>query len=447
MAASDMRNRRHVQPLLTWSTNAAHPVSLESLKGFKSRGFEGKKRKFEEATEQQPDKRGKRPTHQQTKGEVDILDVQPSWSNLRKKQRQLQSGKSQRKYPVDTDMHVCRDVAASAKTGSGKTLAFLVPVLERLSKEGSPGKNTWVIVMSPTRELANQIYNVLSDLLIPYPTYTYGLLMGGTNRKAEIKWLRKGITFLVATPGRLLDHLKLLRVQTGAIKAKALKCLIVDEADKLLEIGFLADIKEILHLLPMSQRRARCYNRMVCAENRQTLLFSATIRDSTRDLLRVALKPGHIGIGIEPQTDVSVTVEGLKQVYVLVPLKLRLVLLINLLRLQHSSSKLMVFFSTSDSVIFHQLLLSAVSIPCLAIHGKLKQKKRKPVLNEFVGQEHGILLCTDVAARGLDIPQVDCVIQFDAPLSTTEYIHRVGRTARGVEGTGNAILFLRPDEF
>uniref|UniRef100_A0A2R5LN20 ATP-dependent RNA helicase n=1 Tax=Ornithodoros turicata TaxID=34597 RepID=A0A2R5LN20_9ACAR len=318
-----------------------------------------------------------------------------------------------------------RDVVAAAKTGSGKTLAFLIPAVELLSKlKFMPRNGTGAIVIAPTRELAMQTFGVLQELSANM-NQTIGLIMGGTNRQTEAVKLSKGVNFLVATPGRLLDHLQ----NTSEFIYKNLQCLIIDEADRILDIGFEEEMKQIMRLMP---------------KRRQTMLFSATLTKKTEDLVKVALKSEPVYLGLDEQQE-KATVEGLEQGYVICPSDKRFLLLFTFLK-KNRKKKVMVFFSSCLSVKFHHELLNYIDLPVMSIHGKQKQAKRTTTFFQFCNAESGILLCTDVAARGLDIPEVDWIVQYDPPDDPKEYIHRVGRTARGEGGRGHALLILRPEE-
>lgn len=321
-----------------------------------------------------------------------------------------------------------RDLVGAAKTGSGKTLSFLIPAVELVYKlKFMPRNGTGVIIISPTRELSMQTFGVLRELL-KHHYHTYGLIMGGANRNSEAAKLAKGINIVVATPGRLLDHLQ----NTKDFLYKNLQCLIIDEADRILDVGFEEEMKKIIRLLP---------------KKRQTMLFSATNSKKTDDLVAVALKKEPIYIGIEEKNiDGSMaTVEGLEQGYVVCPSEKRFLLLFTFLK-KNRNKKVMVFFSSCMSVKYHNELLNYIDLPVDCIHGKQKQTKRTTTFFQYCNADSGILLCTDVAARGLDIPDVDWIVQFDPPDDPKEYIHRVGRTARGEGGKGHALMILRPEE-
>ncbi|KAL4445819.1 hypothetical protein ABPG77_009018 [Micractinium sp. CCAP 211/92] len=320
---------------------------------------------------------------------------------------------------------VGRDVLGAAKTGSGKTLAFLIPCVELLYRaKFMPRNGTGAIVISPTRELALQIYNVARDLM-KHHTQTHGLVMGGANRRTEAERLVKGTNLLVSTPGRLLDHLQ----NTKGFVYRNLACLVIDEADRILEIGFEEEMRQIVKILP---------------KDRQTMLFSATQTTKVEDLARLSFKRKPLYVGVH-DSQAAATREGLEQGYCVVPADKRFLLLFTFLK-KNASKKVMVFFSSCNSVKFHSELLNYIDIPVKAIHGKQKQSKRTTTFFEFCQADSGILLCTDVAARGLDIPAVDWIIQYDPPDDPKEYIHRVGRTARGRSGRGRALLMLLPEE-
>nr|XP_019530721.3 LOW QUALITY PROTEIN: probable ATP-dependent RNA helicase pitchoune [Aedes albopictus] len=318
-----------------------------------------------------------------------------------------------------------RDLIGSAKTGSGKTLAFLIPAVELINKlQFKPRNGTGVIIISPTRELAMQIFGVLKELMAHHH-HTYGLLMGGASRHTENEKLAKGLNIVVATPGRLLDHLK----STPNFLFKNLQCLVIDECDRILEIGFEEDMKQIISILP---------------KKRQTMLFSATQTSRTEELGKLALKSEPIYVGVDDHKT-EATVTGLEQGYIVCPSEKRLLVLFTFLK-KNRKKKVMVFFSSCLSVKYHHELFNYIDLPVNSIHGKQKQAKRTSVFFQFCNAESGILLCTDVAARGLDIPAVDWIVQYDPPNDTKEYIHRVGRTARGENICGHALLILRPEE-
>lgn len=282
-----------------------------------------------------------------------------------------------------------RDVLGAAKTGSGKTLAFLIPAVELLSSlRFKPRNGTGVIVVSPTRELALQIFGVARELMAHH-SQTYGIAIGGANRRAEAEKLAKGVNLLIATPGRLLDHLQ----NTQGFVFKNLKSLIIDEADRILEIGFEDEMRQIVKILPK--------------DDRQTMLFSATQTTKVEDLARISLRPGPLYINVDHQKEHS-TVEGLEQGYVVCDSDKRFLLLFSFLK-RNLKKKIIVFFSSCACVSYHAALLNYIDLPVLDLHGKQKQQKRTNTFFEFCNAQHGILLCTDVAARGLDVSTTEHV--------------------------------------
>lgn len=318
-----------------------------------------------------------------------------------------------------------RDILGAARTGSGKTLAFLIPIIELIHRVKWTNRNgTAAVIISPTRELALQIYGVISDVC-KYHSQTHGICIGGANRKMEAMKLERGVAILVATPGRLLDHLQ----NTQGFVFKNLLALIIDEADRCLEIGFEEEMHQIIKYLP---------------KKRQTMLFSATQTTKVEDLVRVSFKNKPIYVGVHDKSSIS-TVAGVEQGFVVVASENRFLLLYTFLR-RNLKKKVIVFMSSCNAVKFYYELLNHVDIPVLDLHGRQKQTKRTTTFNKFCKADTAILICTDVAARGLDIPSVDWIIQFDPPDEPKEYIHRVGRTARGTETKGKALLFLLPAE-
>ncbi|KAJ2916963.1 hypothetical protein MD484_g3433, partial [Candolleomyces efflorescens] len=318
-----------------------------------------------------------------------------------------------------------KDVLGAARTGSGKTLAFLIPAIEMLHRlKFKPLNGTGIIIITPTRELALQIFGVAKDLMAHH-SQTFGVVIGGANLKAEQDKLAKGVNLLVATPGRLLDHLQ----NAKGFVYRNLKALVIDEADRILEIGFEEEMKRIISLLP--------------SENRQTMLYSATQTTKVTDLARISLRPGPIFIDVDKEESTS-TVSTLTQGYVVCSSDTRFRLLYTFLK-KNMKKKVIVFFSSCNSVKYYSELLNYIDVPVLDLHGKQKQQKRTNTFFEFINAETGILLCTDVAARGLDIPRVDWIVQFDPPDDPRDYIHRVGRTARAGK-VGKSLLFLLESE-
>jgi len=239
-----------------------------------------------------------------------------------------------------------------------------------------------VLVVSPTRELALQIFGVARELLTAH-SQTYGIVIGGANRRAEAEKLAKGVNLLIATPGRLLDHLQ----NTPGFVFKNLKTLVIDEADRILEVGFEDEMRQIVKILP--------------SEERQTMLFSATQTTKVEDLARISLRPGPLYINVDHRKEHS-TVSGLEQGYVICEADKRFLLLFSFLK-RNLKKKIIVFFSSCNCVKYHAELLNYIDLPVLDLHGKQKQQKRTNTFFEFCNAKQGVLICTDVAARGLDV--------------------------------------------
>ena len=314
------------------------------------------------------------------------------------------------------------DIIGSAKTGSGKSLAFLIPAIQKIYEEPKK-KEIEILIITPTRELALQLYDLAKDLLTGN-SEIIALLIGGENRKKEaLKLLSGNIRIIVATPGRLLDHME----NTKNFDYSKINMLIIDEADKILKIGFEEEIKEIIKKIP---------------KNRQTLLFSATITPKVEDLITLSVKE-YKNIHIKNTDDPSVGT--LEQGFINIEADKKFLFLFTFIK-KNLNRKIIIFFSTCKEVEFFSNLLNYVDVPVLSISGDYKQQKRSTTFIEFCSLEKGVLLCTDVAQRGLDIPDIDWVIQYDPPHDPEEYLHRVGRTARGANKIGKALLMILPNE-
>lgn len=298
-----------------------------------------------------------------------------------------------------------RDVLGAAKTGSGKTLAFLIPAIEMLTTlRFKPRNGTGAIVITPTRELALQIFGVARDLMA-HNSQTLGIVIGGANRRSEEDKLTKGVNLLIATPGRLLDHLQ----NTKGFIFKNLKALIIDEADRILEIGFEDEMRQIIKILPNAEETKR-----------QTMLFSATQTTKVEDLARISLRKGPLYINVHHREEAS-TVEGLTQGYVVCDSDKRFLLLFSFLK-RFQGKKIIVFFSSCNCVKYYSELLNYIDLPVLDLHGKQKQQKRTNTFFEFSNAKSGTLICTDVAARGLDV----CLLT-PLPLPPHRIIHLTNR--------------------
>ena len=317
-----------------------------------------------------------------------------------------------------------RDMLGAAKTGSGKTLAFLIPVLETLwSKRWTSMDGLGAVVISPTRELAYQTFEVLKKVGAQHDL-SAGLVIGGKDLKAEQERIQQ-TNIVVCTPGRLLQHMD----ETPNFDSLSLQILVLDEADRILDLGFEAAMNSILENLP---------------RERQTLLFSATQTKSVRDLARLSLKdPEYTAVH---ENSVTSTPQRLTQSYMVCELHQKMDVLYSFVK-NHLSSKVVVFLSSCKQVKFTYEAFCRLrpGVPLMALYGKQKQPKRVGIYTEFCRKQAAVLFCTDIAARGLDFPAVHWVVQLDCPEDANTYIHRVGRTAR-YERDGQALLVLLPSE-
>ncbi|EFA78287.1 putative RNA helicase [Heterostelium album PN500] len=317
-----------------------------------------------------------------------------------------------------------RDVLGAAKTGSGKTLAFIVPMLELLWRNNwTENDGVGAIILAPTRELAIQIFEVLR---IAGKTHSFsaGLIIGGKDVAGEKKKIGT-MNILIATPGRLLQHMD----ETDGFQCSNLQMLILDEADRILDMGFSKSLNAIISNLPKA---------------RQTLLFSATQTKSIKDLARLSLKdPEYISVYDKDQVS---TPKNLQQTICVTALDKKIDLLYSFIK-THLTSKTIVFLSTCKQVRFMYEMFKLCNPGCrlFQLHGKMKQWTRLEVFQNFSHFSEGTLFATDVAARGLDFPEVDWVVQMDCPEDIQTYIHRVGRTARYHQG-GKSFTVLLPSE-
>ena len=317
-----------------------------------------------------------------------------------------------------------RDVLGAAKTGSGKTLAFLVPLLELLHRERwGRLDGLGAVVISPTRELALQIFEVLRVLGHRHDL-SAGLVIGGKDKGEEAERICS-MNVLVCTPGRLLQHLD----ETAGFEVGNVKMLVLDEADRILDLGFHATLTAIVAGMP---------------KQRQTLLFSATQTKDVKALARLSLRqPQYIGVHEQSATS---TPARLEHHYMLVPAQNKLDTIFGFVR-SHLQAKTLIFLSSCKQVQYVHAAFAALrpGVPVLCLHGRQKQMKRLAVYTDFCAKKYAVLLATDVAARGLDFPHVQWVVQGDCPEDVATYIHRTGRTARHT-ASGRALLLLLPSE-
>jgi ATP-dependent RNA helicase RhlE len=316
-----------------------------------------------------------------------------------------------------------RDLVAVAQTGTGKTAAFAVPIIDRLHRVGAhrgPGaRPIRVLVLAPTRELATQIGDGFQAY--GHGTHlTHAVIFGGVGQDAQVKALRRGVDVLVAAPGRLLDL-----IGQRLVDLRNLEVLVLDEADRMLDMGFILDVKRIIAVLPAK---------------RQTLLFSATMPAEIQELAARFLKdPQRVAV-----TPPSTTVEKIAQSIYLVDHKQKRALLLHLLR-DPKIARALVFTRTKHGANRVAESLEKSGVPAAAIHGNKSQNARERALDGFKRGTLRVLVATDIAARGIDVDGVTHVIQVDLPEVPEQYVHRIGRTARaGAEGV--AWSFCSSDE-
>lgn len=307
-----------------------------------------------------------------------------------------------------------RDIIAGSKTGSGKTLAFSCAIIHNTVK----GTGIQAIVLTPTRELAEQVSQHM-QVFAEYEKLVITAIYGGVSINPQIEKLRY-TDVVVGTPGRMLDHLS-----RGTLNLNKVKVVVLDEADRMLDMGFIEDVDRILNL---------------CPKKRQTLLYSATI---SSDIYNIAEQHMHnpIKISVESRVDAS----KLSQVYYQVEQNLKFSLLVHLLK-QNNSGLVMVFCNTQSATDYVAKNLGKQGINAIPIHGGLSQAKRTKTMHSFHSGRKDVLVCTDVAARGLHVEDVSHVYNYDVPREPKQYIHRIGRTARAGKN-GQAITLLTQRDY
>lgn len=314
-----------------------------------------------------------------------------------------------------------KDIVAGAETGSGKTAAYLIPTLERLVYRPTKTAATRVVILTPTRELAMQVYEVGQQLGKFIGGLRFGLAVGGLSLRAQEQQLRSKPDIVVATPGRFIDHVR----NSPSFSVDQVEVLVLDEADRMLEEGFEAELTEILKLVPAK---------------RQTLLFSATMNNTVQDLVQLSLK-SPVRLMITPPKQAA---KGLVQEFVRIRKQHeenRPAALITLLKKLGNKSRVIVFVAQKKTAHRLRVVAGLMGIRLGELHGSLSQEQRINNITQFKNMEVPVLVCTDLASRGLDIPKIEVVINYELPQSYDTYLHRVGRTARaGRSGTAISLV-------
>lgn len=305
-----------------------------------------------------------------------------------------------------------KDIIGGSATGSGKTLAFGAGIIEKTVK----GEGIQALILTPTRELAEQVARALRAFS-KYKKLSIAIIYGGVAMSPQVEALERA-DIVVGTPGRILDHLR-----QGTLNLSKVNSLVLDEADRMLDMGFIDDVQTIIEQ---------------CPKERQTFLFSATISSDITHIAKKYMK-NPVDIAAEEHVDPS----KLRQIFYDVPSNQKFSLLVHLLKNEHAGL-VMIFCNTRHNADFVSHNLKKNRINAIAIHGGLAQGKRSKIMELFKSSEVYALVCTDVAARGLDIPGVSHVYNYDSPKTSKEYIHRIGRTARaGKDGIAISIISQR----
>ena len=315
-----------------------------------------------------------------------------------------------------------RDLIGIAQTGTGKTAAFMLPILNHLVRERRPRRigHPRALVLSPTRELAAQTAENVRKYA-KYAEIPFACVFGGVSQFGQVKDVKKGAEVVVACPGRLIDLMS-----QGVLYLDRIECFVLDEADRMLDMGFLPDIKRIITKLP---------------RERQSLFFSATMSPAISKLAG-ELVSDPVKVEISPETP---TVEKINQKAMFVDKARKDSLLIHLLKTHPEWAKVIVFAKMRHGADRVCRKLTREGIQCAAIHSDKTQGQRTRALDGFRKGQVRVLVATDIASRGIDVPDIDCVINMELPLETESYVHRIGRTARAGE-SGAAISFVSPEE-
>lgn len=309
-----------------------------------------------------------------------------------------------------------RDIIGMSQTGSGKTAAFGLPLLNQL--EPLDNRKTKALILCPTRELCLQVAGEMRKYSQYLPGIRVVSVYGGQEISKQIQDIKRGSDIVVGTPGRLLDHLR-----RRTLRLDNCSTVVLDEADEMLNMGFLDDIKDVFSQLP---------------EERQTVLFSATMPKEIRELAEEILnEPAHVKV-----KNKTLTVESIEQIAYQVQPRQKMELMVQLLELYDFKSTL-VFCNTKKMVDELTSYLNKEGYKAMALHGDIRQERRTSIMNQFKNKDFNLLVATDVAARGIDVDRLDLVINYDLPQENEYYVHRIGRTGRAGE-SGVAISFYSP---
>ena len=309
------------------------------------------------------------------------------------------------------------DLLAAAQTGTGKTASFALPILHRLAASGRRARNgrPRALVLTPTRELAAQVDESVRTYGQHLPLRSYAVF-GGVSLFGQSKALRRPVDLMVATPGRLLDH-----ISQGNINLSDVEILVLDEADRMLDMGFIRDIRKIMDKLP---------------DERQNLLFSATFNDDIRSLANSLLNDP-VSVDVAPR---NTTAERVDQALMLVPQRNKRDLLIHLIQ-ERQWFQVLVFSRTKHGADRLAEQLTRAGVPTAALHGNKAQNARIRALDQFKRGKLQVLVATDIAARGIDVDQLPMVVNFELPNVPEDYVHRIGRTGRaGAEGQAMSLV-------
>ena len=315
------------------------------------------------------------------------------------------------------------DLFAIAQTGTGKTAAFAIPIVDIILRKKSSGRRSpgvYALIMVPTHELAEQINGVFRDIARFTPLKTVAL-MGGVDQDPQIKRLNDGVDIVITTPGRMFDL-----ISQGHLRTSHIEILVLDEADYMLDLGFIKDIKDIVFKLP---------------KRRQTLFFSATLTDKIKKTAYKIVRQNAIRIQISPKDPVSRNVDH-SVIYVDMDHKR---FFLEKVIVENPETKILAFVRTKVRAERVSKAMLRVEIESLTIHGDKDQNERSKVLRKFRDGKTNLLIATDVTARGIDIPDINIVVNYDMPIDPENYVHRIGRTGRG-KRRGHAYSFCAENE-